>query len=108
MANKKHLWEYLRDYCRAKQGYWINGGELEDYARTIVRKNNRGYKASNCDRRLREISEFITDDPSDIIPLWKKEMTVNGVRSMWYMAKPPKSYSTATLGDGQIIKIPVW
>lgn len=48
---KLSLRQRVLAYLKRHRGVWINGGELERLAMSV------GYKASNCSRRCRELSE---------------------------------------------------
>ena len=67
---KRKILEYLKS-----RNDFVNGGELEEYAISL------GFKASNCDRRVRELAK------SGLL-----ESRKNGVSKDWrYLVPKPRS-----------------
>ncbi len=72
---KHQLFVYLRE----QPGTWVNGGEFERMAL------DAGFKASNADRRLRELCEQYRDLPHGVKG---EERPGRFASSMWYCYVP--------------------
>lgn len=86
MIMKESLSTKLYNYLQEK-GIWINGGELEKLA------GEWGFKASNADKRLREMSSNKHKDNDYKEPIIDKELRPkqkSKEETIWYKAKVPK------------------
>lgn len=88
MKNRLSLKDRILRYLRSNEGIWVNGGTIE---RLTL---DAGYKASNGSRRCRELAE------EGLIQA--EEKTINGTRSVWYMAKA-RSIMITKAEDGRIL-----